>query len=135
MREKRPIFVRRKGSALIPASSIDSDLILAVPEGAEVEIIVKKRRSLPQQRMYWAMLKRVVDATDAYPTPEHLHDALRLDLNYARPIRQLDGKIRMIPDSTALDAMEGVEFQQYMDKAIARIAEAFGIDPLALEAA
>lgn len=129
MKEKRPIFMRRKSGTLVPVSAIDHDALQYVPEGQEIEINIRRRRSLPHQRRYWLILQKVVEATDAYPSAEHLHESLKCDMGYVRPMRELNGKLRIVPDSTAFEAMDQTEFTAYYERAMARLAEVFGVDP------
>lgn len=130
-REKIPLVLRRTERGLEPRSQLARDALSQYALHSDVEITVKKRRSLPQLRMYWAMLQNVVAATDAWATAEHLHDALKLDLGYTTPIKTVDGKLAMIPDSVALSKMDSAQFQKFFDAAAARLAEVCGFDPLA----
>jgi hypothetical protein len=115
---------------LEPRSRQASDLLAQYALHSDVEVSVKKRRSLPQLRLYWAMLQKVVSATGAWPTAEHLHDALKLDLGYVTPIKSMDGRLVMIPDSAAMAKMDSAQFKAFFDAAAARLAEVCGFDPL-----
>lgn len=95
-----------------------------------VEVSLRKRRSSTQNALYWAMLQRVVDATGAYPTAPHLHDALKLELGYTTPMRTLSGEIRFIPDSTSFGKMDAAQFRTFFDAAAAKLAEVYGFDPV-----
>lgn len=130
-REKRPIVLRRTRAGLEPRSRLAADALAQYAEHSDVEITIKKRRSLPQLRLYWAMLQNVVEATGAWPDAEHLHDALKLDLGYTTPVKSLDGKLVMIPDSAAMSKMDAVQFRNFFDAAAKRLAEVCGFDPLA----
>lgn len=130
-REKIPLILRRTERGLEPRSNLAREALAQYALHSDVEITVKKRRSLPQLRLYWAMLQNVVAATDGWATAEHLHDALKLDLGYTTPIKTVDGKLAMIPDSVALAKMDSAQFQRFFDAAAARLAEVCGFDPLA----
>lgn len=129
-REKIPLVLRRTERGLEPRSQLARDALAQYAVHSDVEITIKKRRSLPQLRLYWAMLQNVVAATDAWATAEHLHDALKLDLGYTTPVKTMDGKLVMIPDSVALAKMDSAQFQRFFDAAAARLAEVCGFDPL-----
>ncbi len=126
-------LIMRKGpkGSLLPASPFDYEQLSAFPVGTEFMARSMTKRSLPQHRTYWRALTVVTQATEAWPTPEHLHDALKRDLGYVEMATGLDGKPFARTESTAFDAMGQEEFQAYFDRAMARIAEAVGIDPLA----
>lgn len=134
-REKIPLVLRRTERGLEPRSSQARDLLAQYALHSDVEVVVKKRRSLPQLRLYWAMLQNVVAATGAWPTAEHLHDALKLDLGYTTPVKGMDGRLVMIPDSAAMARMDAAQFKVFFDAAAARLAEVCGFDPLAIEEA
>lgn len=128
--EKAPIFMRRTIGGLAPVSAYDAERLDAYAAGGDLEVHIRQRRSLPQQRLYWVTLQKVVDATGDYPTAEHLHDALKMALGYVRLMKRLDGSIIAIPDSTAFAAMDGAAFREFFDKAMKAIAERWGFDPL-----
>lgn len=132
-REKIPLILRRTERGLEPRSRLARDLLDKYAVHSDVEVSIRKRRSLPQLRMYWAMLNNVVEATGAWPDAEHLHDALKLDLGYVTPIKGMDGKLAMIPDSAAMSKMDSAQFKTFFDAAAARLAEVCGFDPLASE--
>jgi hypothetical protein len=129
-RETQPLILRRTERGLEPRSRQASDILSKYAVHSDVEIKIKKRRSLPQLRLYWAMLNNVVVATDAWPDAEHLHLALKMDLGYTTPVRTVDGKLILIPDSAAMSKMDSVQFKAFFDAAAKRLAEVCGFDPL-----
>jgi hypothetical protein len=135
MKDKRPIRMVRKRGYLLPDGLSDLETIEAIKEGEPIEITIKRRRSLPQLQAYWSMLARVVEATDAFPSAERLHEALKMDLGITTPIKTLTGDIFLIPDSVAFNKMTAPEFRAYFQAAEKRIAETFGIDPAELREA
>jgi len=130
------IIVRKTPKGLQPVSSFDAELLINAPMGSEFRVTKMSKRSLPQHRTYWKALTEVVNATDKWPTAEHLHDALKRACGYITVTYGLDGKPFVTTDSTAFDAMDGDAFKAYMDRAMEKLADAIGFDPLAfLEAA
>lgn len=125
------LIVRKGPKGLFPASPFDYEQLSGFPIGTEFMVRSLTKRSLPQHRTYWRALSLVCQATDAWPTAEHLHDALKRDLGYVEMATGMDGKQFARAESTAFDAMGQEEFQAYFNRAMARIAEATGIDPLA----
>ena len=128
MKDKRPIRVTRQGTKLRPVSAADLNAVLAIKDGEMVEIAIKQRRSLPQLQAYWSMLSRVVEATDAFPTAEKLHEALKMDLGYTTPLKTLSGDVFLVPDSVAFNKMSAPDFRDYFKRAEKLLAEKFGID-------
>lgn len=128
--DRAPILVTKTRNGLSPVSAFEAELLDRYPTGAELEITIKQRRSLPQQKTYWKMLAYVNGATDAYPTTEKLHEALKHHLGYITTFRRFDGTEEEVADSTAFAAMDGAAFKTYMDQAVAALSEKFGFDPL-----
>lgn len=129
-REKQPLVLRRTDRGLEPRSRLAAELLQKYPMHSDVEVTIKRRRSHPQLRLYWVMLHKVVEATDAFPSAEKLHDALKYDLGFVTPVRLLDGRTVYMPDSAAMNGMDADEFRRFFDKAVARLAEVCGFDPL-----
>lgn len=129
-RETQPFVLRRTERGLEARSRSAADILGRYALHADVEVSIKKRRSLPQLNLYWVMLNKVVEATGAWPDAEHLHDAVKLDLGYVTPIRTVDGKLAMIPDSAAMSKMDSAQFKQFFDAVAKRLAEVCGFDPL-----
>lgn len=132
-RDRACIIMRRvAGPRLVaPASAFDAEQLEAIPLDAEVDVVLRTKRSLPQHRTYWKALSEVVTATGRWPTAEHLHDALKRDLGFIGVGTNLIGQPYIVTDSTAFDEMDQAEFQAYFDQAMARLAEVVGFDPLA----
>lgn len=135
-REKPSIIVRKTPRGLSPVSAYDAENLIGLPMGSEFRLVALAKRSLPQHRTYWKALSEVVKATDRWPTPEHLHDALKRACGYVTTTQGLNGRPYTVTDSTSFEAMSPDEFKAYMDRAMAMLADAVGFDPLAfLEAA
>jgi hypothetical protein len=129
-RERPSLIVRKTRRGLAPVSAFDEERLHGMPMNTECEVKPLTKRSLPQLRLYWSILSRVVAATDIAPTAGHLHDILKVELGYVTPMRLWDGKVQLWPDSTALDAMQPDDFSRYFDAAMRLIAERCGFDPL-----
>jgi hypothetical protein len=127
-----PAIVTKTPRGLSPVAAYDQELIMGDAIGSQYDLVKRSRRSLPQQRLYWATLGNVVRATGKWPTAEHLHDDLKLVCGYRRQVVDwVTGEVGVAVDSTAFDAMTGDEFKVYFDIAMAKLAEHIGYDPLA----
>ncbi len=100
-RERIPLILRRTERGLEPRTRQASDLLAGYALHSDVEVSIKKRRSLPQLRLYWRMLQNVVEATGAYPTAEHLHDAVKIHLGFTTPMKHAGDKFRKPTTQTA----------------------------------
>lgn len=130
--DRAPVLLRRTRHGLSPVSSFDAERVEQIAMGQTVEVAIKQRRSSQHQRLYWAVLGKVVENVEGYPTSERLHDALKLALGYTTPIRQVTGETVWLPDSTAFARMEQAEFKVFTDRAFRLLADMLGCDPLAL---
>jgi hypothetical protein len=135
LKDKATIIVKyglnyKNQPQLFAVSQFDGECLEATPIGTEFDLIPRTRRSLPQHRMYWATLSRVVKATGRWPTAEKLHDAVVRACGYVDVNYGLDGNPYVTRDSTAFDAMNAAEFRAYFDQAMEKLAEAIGFDPL-----
>ena len=124
-------IVRRTAKGFQPVSAYDAEILMADPVGTEYDLVKRSRRSLPQHRLYWQALTMVVRATGKWPTPEHLHHELKLACGYRMTVVDWEtGEISQAVDSTSFDAMTHDEFKAYFDKAMEKLAEHVGFDPL-----
>jgi hypothetical protein len=128
--DRSPIFMRRTIGGLAPCHAHDAERLDAFATGQDLEVTIKQRRSLPQQRLYWLTLHKVVQATGDYPSAEKLHEALKMALGVVSLMKTMDGKIVAIPDSTAFANMDGAAFKDFFDRSMDAIAERYGFDPL-----
>jgi hypothetical protein len=128
--ERAPLIMTRTRNGLSPVSAFEAELLERYAIGAELEILVKQKRSLPELRLYWKMLNHVNEATEAYPTAEHMHEALKLHLGYTTTIRLLDGSEALMADSCAFAAMDREAFKTYFRQAKQALAERLHIEPL-----
>lgn len=130
-RETMAVIVSKTARGLVPVSAFDAELIDTAALGTEYRLTKLTKRSLPQQRTYWKALAGAVHATGKWPTPEHLHDALKRACGYVEINHDLAGNPFITSDSTSFDAMSADEFKAYMDLAMEKLSDAVGFDPLA----
>lgn len=132
-REKPPVpMVRKEAHGIRPIAAFDAEVLFSDPTGTEYDLVKRTRRSWPQLKLYWAMLGRVVKATNKWPDAEHLHESIKLTLGYVREVANLTtGEVTMVADSAALDAMDPEQFRAFFDAAQELLAKQLGFDPLA----
>jgi hypothetical protein len=79
--------------------------------------------------MYWAQLGQIVKASEAFATPDHMHDWVKVKLGYVRVILGPTGQpVGMSVDSTAFAAMDQRAFGAFYEKFSRLVAEEMGID-------
>lgn len=128
-REKRPIICTVTPQGLRPASAFDAEVLDQYKHGSTVEVKLMQRRSIPELRAYWAGLHTAVEATDVYPSAEHLHEAIKIALKLTTPVMTLDGKLVLVPDSVAIAKMDGAAFKAFFRQAERLVIERFGFNP------
>lgn len=127
-----PPIAKLFSGRIIPASGLDAEELSGFADGTEFDMVARTRRSHPQLKTYWKALASAVEATGRWQSREALHTALKVKLGYVEPIFDMQGKvIGMKPDSAALNAMTHRDFCEYMNRAMAELADAVGFDPLA----
>jgi len=109
-----PIMMVRRGDFLQPLAALDSEEIRAYPAGKPLKVtLAQPRRSNPQLRLYWAMLRLVADNMDQEVTPAALHEYFKLKLGMVEAIRLRSGETQLVTKSAAFDAMEHSEFTAF----------------------
>ena len=126
--EQPPIYVLRRGSSLIPEMTTDKDLIERLPVGTRIKVMVTEGRSPAKLRLYWAYLGRVVKACQCAPSPEALHDVIKLETGFTTPVR-VKGYTVLVPRSISFSSMSETEFSEFFENAVRFIAETYGITP------
>jgi hypothetical protein len=129
-REKPVYAFIRQGNTLRPELDLDLRSLDGVANGQRVRIEVKEFRNVGRLRLYWQVLHRIVAATDCAPTAEHLHQAIKLELGFATPVRLSNNMKVLVPDSVSFEGMDEASFVAFFDRAIEFLASTYGIDPL-----
>lgn len=130
-KEAAGCIVRKTPKGIVPVSGFDQEQLMAFPAGSEFKLTRMNKRSIPQHRAYWKALTMAVDSSDKWATAEHCHDALKRACGYITVNHDMTGRPFITTDSTAFDAMTQDEFKSYFDKAMAKLADAIGYDPIA----
>lgn len=125
--EAPPIYVQRQGDKLAGEMQMDRDAIARFNAGDRIKVTLHTGRSPSRLRFYWQMLGKLVAATDCAPNAEALHSVIKLDLGYAMPVRLKNGMTVLVPGSIAFDRMTEEEFGNFLERAIAWIAQNYGV--------
>lgn len=123
--DKQPIFMVRKGPALVPELDMDAEAISTIPNGQSVRVEIRQTRSIGRMRAYWKMLHEVVQATECASSAERLHEALKLELGIVDLVR-IGHMTVAIPGSIAFDKMNENEMANFFGRAEAWLAQTYG---------
>lgn len=126
--ENPTIYMIRRGDSLQPEMAMDADLVRRIAPGVRVKVKISEGRSPSKLRWYWAFLSRVVNATGCAPSPEVLHDVIKLHTGYVVPV-MVKGFAVAVPKSISFAKMSEHEFTDFCEDAVKWIAETYGITP------
>ena len=96
--------------------------------GAHVLVKIWQPRNPAHHRLYWHLLRAVVDATGQWNTAEELHRMVKLWTGHYRQHPQPSGVVLAELLSTNVASMPKKEFETFFDLALAAIALETGID-------
>lgn len=130
----KDIYCRKQGYCLVPEQKYDSDELDAVPNNALVRVRVTQPRNPQHHRLYWAVLSKVYENTDCFPSIEGLHYWLKIKAGYVDHITVREGETTIIPKSISFAAMDQTQFKDYFEAAMSVISTEVlpGTDPTTL---
>lgn len=124
--EKPQIYVQRRGNHLVADMQVDSDLIQRLPLGQRVKITVTEGRSPAKLRLYWSYLGRVVASCHCAPSPEALHDVVKLHTGFVVTV-MVKGFTVAVPKSISFSSMGESEFDDFIRTAEKWLIETYGV--------
>lgn len=80
-------------------------------------------RSLPQLRLYWPWVRKVLENSEHFTTERNLHNMLLQSCGVVETFIDLNGDWKLIPSSIAFDAMDQEDFDAYFNKAQIVVSE------------
>lgn len=126
--EAAPIYMLKRHGHLVPEMGVDAELLNRLSDTDRIKVMLHTGRSPSRLRWYWAFLGRVVKATECAPTPEALHDVVKLHTGLVTPV-MVKGFTVAVPKSVSFSTMSEEEFSSFLDTAVKWIAETYGITP------
>lgn len=112
------IIMRRKAAKLEPVTEVDRELLLEIPEGADLTVRVSRSRSPRQHRLFWALLQIVVDNHDYYKRPEQLLEWLKVRLGYVEETVWHDGQVWFRTKSISFASMGQDQFRKFFTESL-----------------
>lgn len=123
--------VMKIDQSLVPLTEHDANLLADCANGDVFNMTKTKKRSNPHHNLYWAMLRKVREATGKWPTDEHLHNELKWACGYVKMrYNSLAGCHMRVIDSISFDQMDQDEFNLYFELATDKLSEFLGCSPL-----
>lgn len=101
--------------------------------GDTVLVRIRRARNPRHHRLYWGMVRTVVEATGRWPSPEALHRWLKYELGLFTVVAVDRHKFIVEWDSTDFMSMGQDRFSEFFERAVVAICLETGIDPLDLD--
>lgn len=120
---------RRAGNTLVPVDFAADEMLAEIPEGKEVVVTYRKPRSPLHHRWFFAMLRKVCEATGRWHDEDELLDAVKLATGHVRRVQRLDGEVILMPRSINFASMPEGPFTRFKNRALFVIGQATGVDP------
>ena len=111
------ILVYRSGSTLVPADRMAAEDIERLSASKPISLEARQPRSLPQHRLLFALLRKVVENMDGV-TEHALLSWLKVKLGYVEHMPLGFGKSYAAPTSISFASMDQGAFQAFFDGAV-----------------
>jgi hypothetical protein len=128
---------KRVGNALVPVDFAADELVASLPEGKEVLVVVRRARSVAHHRWFFALLRVVVDNTEArWLDEEQLLNDLKLSVgHFSTSINLMTGEEHLVPRSISFASMEQGAFWRFTNRCLWVLGtKVLHIDPAVLMA-
>jgi hypothetical protein len=119
------ITIKKGKNNLIPADDESFKLFNSLDLGQEIsfEYKVKRQRSYQYHKLYFAMLKAVLQNQQHYKTIDNLHEVVKFRSGYYETIIPLKGEPFIVTKSLSFDKMDRLQFDFFMKEAKTVCAE------------
>jgi len=127
MAKDKPVYAFiRKGDAMMPEAEYDMAALDGIAQGQRVKLDIQNFRNNGRLRAYWMMIRKCVDATGCAPTPQALHEAVKMMVGLVTYVTKAKGFPIGVPDSIAFEKMSEAEMISYFKAAEQVLASEFG---------
>lgn len=110
-----------RGKVLAPFDTFSEDALSKLPEGKIVLANVSTPRNVKQHRLFFAVLKIVVENNETWGDVSSLKDAILVALKYVDAGTTLKGQMFFVPKSISFGSMTQEDFDTFFQKAMALI--------------
>ena len=133
MSKKPRISVKLQDGQLLPCSAYDAEQLALATHNAELDLVLRTKRSEQHHKLYWSILGKACKATGKWPNSDNLHRELKMACGFFQTVVSEFGGIYYFPDTIAINKMNQKEFNEYFDQAMAKLSETLQYDPTVLE--
>ena len=126
------ITLKKQKDRLIPSDEDSVKLFNSLQINQEIsfEYKVKRQRSYQYHKLYFAMLKAVLNNQQHYKTIDNLHDVVKLKSGHFTTIVTHKGETLYVPKSISFDKMDSLQFEFFMREAKTVCVELVGDEAL-----
>lgn len=92
-----------------------------IPEGAIVKVKVSVPRNIRQHRLFFALVKLLWEhqvEPRQFPTEESLRKAIIMATGHVLEVRDLEGRVHIMPDSISFGRLDNIAFRQFFESAL-----------------
>ena len=110
---------------LVPDDADAIEYAQTAKEGQLFVIDLKVQRNPQQHKLFFALLKFVVNQSDKYTSVEELLVSLKIATGRVKTIIGHDGKTYFVPESISFASMDQVKFRRFFEASIQLICDRF----------
>lgn len=121
------IVCRKLMGTLRPVDPVGEDALAKIKNNDLVMVEVKRARSLPHHRLYWALIGKVWENVDQelFPSPDNLSDTIKVMAGHRVQLHMPDGSVAFQAKSIAFHKMDQAEFSAFYERVCDVIAMHF----------
>lgn len=117
------LILKRYGPALYAADGLAEADLRELPANVELKATLTRPRSLPQHRLYFAMLQKVCDNLERPVSRETLHEWIKLRCGVVELVPLKSGEVEEVAGSVAFDQMDQIAFNAFFERAAELLCE------------
>jgi hypothetical protein len=128
--------MRRTLTGLVSCDDAAAAALRKINVGDEVNVTIQTDRKHKSLRRWWVLCNMVHENSDQFPSPEMVHDFLKIRAGHCTPIvAKSTGEVFLIADSIAFGRLDEDRFREVWRRAIKVVCEDIipGLDSEAVE--
>ena len=108
----------KHGSSLVAEDADSLDALAKIKDGSLVLVEVRRKRNLKHNRLYFALIRLVHENMEdrQYPTPETLHEAIKVACGVRTEFTLPNGTVGFIPGSIKFSEMTQDDFDRFYNR-------------------
>lgn len=117
------LFFRKTLGGLKPVDEDGEDFLRSLPEGKIVKVKTWVTRNEKHHRLFFGLLKIVVENSDIWQTTDQLLDALKIATGHVEPVIMGSGKVHYKLKSISFSSMDQQEFRAFYTRCVRIICD------------